>query len=166
MRKKGFMLIGIIIIVMVIGILSTLSLARYNDFTENNKLDNDASKLVDILELARKKTVSGDNPTTCASFNGYGIANVDATSYKLQLCCSSDCSSYSDLNIYKLETTNSFTGNRPEIKFAPLTGYLHLPEESPGETLILTIKNRVINKCISINITYIGLITQQSKANC
>lgn len=161
-HKKSFTIIETIIVVMVIGVMSALTLAKYNDFTENNKLNSDAGKLVDVLELARKRTVSGEIPTsvTCNAFNGYGIINIDTTSYKLQLCCDFTCSTVQDLNIYKLETTNFLTAN-PNIKFAPLTGRLHLPE-----TLTLTIKNNIINQCISIEITYTGLITQKSKVGC
>jgi Tfp pilus assembly protein FimT len=154
---------------MIVGIVSSLTLASYNNFTETNKLEADANKLFDRLELSRKKSTAGDIPDTdtCLAFNGYGIVfDNSLTSYKLQLCCDSLCldTNNQDLISVQLQTNNIFT-IYSNIRFAPLTGQRHHPEDDYTDRTI-TIKNTIVNQCISISISYLGVIEKQAKTSC
>jgi len=60
LNKKSFTLIELLIVVTVIGLFSGLSIAYYNNFTNEKKLEAGADQVYNVLELAKKKTSSGD----------------------------------------------------------------------------------------------------------
>jgi len=126
-NKRAFTLIELIISVSIIALFTSMFLASYNKQTAYKKLDQDTNKLIDVLELAKKKAKAGDvgNRTDC-NFNGY-LINFSGQNYYLSLICkdSSGVDQYFGINSYHLTDTVNFyplTPSPSSIRFSPLTG--------------------------------------------
>lgn len=161
-RKKNyatissFTLIEIIISVSIILILTGLGLASYNQQTQEQKIKEEGQKLVNVLELAKRKTFAGDKSNqTCNDFNGYQIYFNSLNQYILRLCCNSTCASYYNIQSHSISFTFTSPSPNSYVWFQPLISELKF---SSGTSLTITIKNNNLNKCLSINISRFGLI--------
>ena len=153
-NQKGFTFIELLIVITIIALFSGLSLAYYNAYNEDLKLEAEARKVNDVLELAKKKASSGDVNLALAcsgEFISYEVAVSTTTQYKMSLVCSGGrilVYTYSipaDRNIsvgvgvsvpfYKLSTGTGYTGN-----------------------VIIKVKNTSSTKCIDITVSPAGLI--------
>ncbi len=160
--RRSFTLIEIIIVIGIIAIFSALSMGYYNTYTEEKKLDGEEKKIIDIIELARKKAQSGDiGGYSCSNFDGYQVVFAGDT-YYLRICCADGCSSTFTLQSYKLpqNITATISGS-PTISFSPLNFHTNLTT-----TVTITVKNAKISKCIPIAIYPSGLVDEGVKAAC
>lgn len=152
--KISFTLIELLIVISVIFLISGISLAFYNQFNEQKKLEIETEKLVDVLELAKKKTSSAEiGNYTCTNFSGYQV-NITALSYKLILCCSADCSVNYLIQSYNLTNNIIIIDGLGSVQFKPLTAGV-----VGTNTIIL--KNSTINKCQQISISSAGVISSE-----
>ena len=151
----SFTLIELLITVTIIFIFSGLTLSYYNNFTQEQQLKNEAKKFVDVLELAKKKAISGDQSNqTCNDFNGYRIS-ASPTTYQLSLCCNGDCSNNISINTYALENNVTFENNLT-FQFLPLArGVTSLISTFP---ITICMKNNIINKFNKITVEKTGII--------
>lgn len=147
---EGFTLIEIIVVISVALVFLGLSLPRYNDFSSQLKLKNEGKKLVDVLELAKKKALSSDLfDKNCADFTGYRIT-VSSGSYSLLFGCASV---YTVVQNYSLLTTNfTITTGIGDYNFSPLMNNPSFISNT------IRLKNSVINKCVNISVSPIGII--------
>lgn len=159
--KFAFTLIEVIIVTAIILLFSGLLLAQYNNFTQQQNLRAEAQKLVNILELARKKTLSKETIPSCGgAFNGYKLT-INSNNYILSYCTTNDCSC-ATTNIPFTYTIQSGIG----VTFSPLTSIQFLPNFQ-GTNLTadtaLQIKNTSINQCIkTFSVSKIGIVTYDS----
>lgn len=146
---EGFTLIEFIVVISVALVFLGLSLPRYNDYSSQLKLKSEAKKLIDVLELAKKKALSADLfDTNCTNFTGYRIT-VASGSYSLLFGCASI---YSTVQDYDLLTNITITVGTGNYDFSPLM----INPSFISNTIRL--KNSVINKCVNISISPIGII--------
>jgi len=150
LNKKSFTLIELLIVVTVIGLFSGLSIAYYNNFTNEKKLEAGANLVYDALELAQKKTSSADlSAQTCDPFEGYEVtSSADGSSCSLYICCSGSCNTL--IKTYDLNDQVRFDHVSKSIQFKILT--------APVIPVTFTIKSSSLNKCINIVINAAGLI--------
>ena len=80
-QQKSFTLIELLVVVSVMALFSGLFLAAYNDFAETKKLEGETKKFVEVLELAKKKTLAGDKP--CPTYTGSYRVSWTNTNYRL-----------------------------------------------------------------------------------
>lgn len=163
--KKSFTLIELVIVVSIMLVFIGSILAQYNTYTEQTKLKNEGKKLVDVLELAKKKASSGDmNNLVCnGGFLGYEV-NIQTGSYSLNLRCVSAPTSQ-QIASYNFPSSNIFAQSGTGLfRFKQLTAGLEYKTgeaAEPSPPPIIQIKNSVINnnnKCVSISISEIGII--------
>lgn len=164
--KKSFTLIELLVVTVIVLIFSGISLARYNDFTQQLKLKSEAKKLIDIIELAKKKSLTSElivtpnvtPPTFCSDFSGYRVT-LNANSYSLNFCCNSSCGT--SLNTYDFD---------PKVSIVSTTGNLDFPPRLLNIELSIspiTLKNNLINQCINIWISNIGVVElDEALADC
>lgn len=161
MIKKGFTLIEILVVSVIILTFSGTILAQYNQQTQQLKLKNEAKKMIDVMELAKKKAVTSDliptpnvtPPTFCTNFSGYQFILKTNSSYSLNYCCNSSCPTV--LNTYNLDSKIVIVSPIAlpnSLVFTPLMKVFNRTFTS------VTLKNIVINKCVNINILPIGVI--------
>lgn len=151
-KQAGYTLIEILVVLSIIVIFSALSLAYYREFDEQRKLDAEAKQLVDVLNLASKKSSSADlSPNPCSDFQGYRVNISNLTTYKLQFNCGG---SYSDIQSYTLRSGLTFLESDvgSDVLFKPLSA------EANSSTI--TITNIVTNKCIKIQVNPVGTVEE------
>jgi len=150
-NKRAFSLIEILISLTIIALFSGISLAYYNNYTSSKKITGDADTLVDVLELAKKKAISGDADSQAdrdCNFKGYKITFAANNTYSLYLLCDSSFL----INTYTLSKTTQFNPLPGAITFLPLTGSnnslqtISLKEISGTRLIIITINNGNISR--------------------
>lgn len=157
-KSKGFTLIELLVVISIMLIFIGSTIAQYNNYTEQTKLRNEAKKLVDVLELAKKKALSADLVNkSCINFTGYRV-NLAATGYSLIFCCDAGCSVPPGINV------NTYAFNNANITTFSGTGIYIFPPLMNNPTFvsgIIRLKNSSIsttNKCINISISSIGIV--------
>jgi len=152
---EGFTLIELIVVIGIMAILTSIGLAYFNNFNEEKKINSEISRFVDVLHLARSKSMTNDlTPMpACPDFSGYQIEIVQASPVisKLNFCCG-DClgANKTLLQSHNLYSTVS-ADNSYTILFAPHT----------GATLAKTVRftNATIGKFATVTIQSSGLIS-------
>ena len=161
-QQSAFTLIELLVVVSIMIIFIGSILAQYNTYTEQTKLKNDGKKLLDVLELAKKKASSGDlNKLTCnGGFLGYEV-NIQANSYTLNLrCVAAPISqliaiySFPNSNIFALSGIGLFRFKQLTLGLEYKANEAAIPVAPPA----IQIKNSVINKCVNITISAIGIV--------
>ena len=169
--KKSFTLIEILVVITIMVIFIGSTLVSYHTFTEQTKLKNEAKKLIDIIELSKKKASSGDlNKLICnGGFLGNEL-NIQTNSYSLNLRCAIAPTSqlivtysFPNLNISIQSGTGLF-------RFKQLTtGMEYKADEAalPSVAPIIILKNSVIDKCVTITISAVGIVElTETLINC
>ena len=147
-KSKGFTLIELIVVMGILSIFSGIFLARYNENASQLKLKNEAKKLIDVLELAKKKALTADLfDKNCTDFTGYRVI-ISSGSYSLSFGCASVYSVVQNYNLLTNITATVGTGN---YNFSPLM----INPNFISNTIRL--KNSAISKCIDILVSPIGI---------
>ncbi|PIY72257.1 hypothetical protein COY87_01950 [Candidatus Roizmanbacteria bacterium CG_4_10_14_0_8_um_filter_33_9] len=81
---KGFTLIELIVVIVIIAIFSTISLSTINRFTNEKQLKNETKKVMTILELTKSKTNSGDR-SLCTPFNESSVPEVQDFTFQVDV---------------------------------------------------------------------------------
>jgi prepilin-type N-terminal cleavage/methylation domain-containing protein len=148
-KNKGFTLIELIVVIGIVSLFTGISIAKYNENASQLKLRNEAKKLVDVLELAKKKALTGDLlDKNCADFRGYRVI-IGSGNYSLNFNCGG---TYTEVQNYNLTTNNSIIGGTGNYDFTPLMINPIFPATA------ISVKNSSINKSIKVNISSIGII--------
>jgi prepilin-type N-terminal cleavage/methylation domain-containing protein len=147
-RRSSFTLIEILIVLAIIGIISSIGIAKYNTYTQQLVLKNQAKKIVQVIELAKKKSVSGDLYQDCIDFQGYRVI-IGSDNLSLLFNCGGVYSTVQNYSMTSNISTITGTGN---FDFLPLGAGNNLTINS------IRIKNSKINQCIDIFISSIGII--------
>jgi len=151
----AFTLIELIIVLGIIILLSTSTIAFYNNLTELKKLNAEIEKIYHVLNLAYKKTVAGDYSNfNCQNFKGYQVLITGSNTYELQINCND---SFQTIQSYQLENSINLTSTSNTIFFNVLTGYLDNSITSP---VTISITNTVISKTKQLQIEKNGKINK------
>lgn len=158
--KNGYTLIELIVVLAIMGLVTSLGFAFYNSYTQNVQLNQEASRLMDALTLAQTKSLS---PEACGGLTpvnqGYQVVTTNA-SYSLQLCCgvqSGSCNTSSTIQNYTLPPYITLTS--ATIQFQTLSAGVI----GAGS---VTLKNTNSSKCIDTTINASGAISQSSPYGC
>lgn len=157
--KKSFALIEPLIVIFVTLIFLGVSLVQYNNYTEQVKLKNEGKKLLDVIELAKKKSLFSDlEDKNCSNFTGYRLT-LNTNNYSLFFCCNSICST--NTNTYNFNTNISIFSGAGNLNFPPLMRGSNITINS------VRLKNSIINKCVNISISAIGIVElDEAFINC
>ena len=146
--KKSFTLIEILVVTTITLIFLGVGLVQYNTYTEQAKLKNEGKKLVDVLELAKKKALSADlQDKNCINFTGYRVS-ILSSSYSLLFGCTSV---YSLVQNYNLTSNMTIISGIGDYNFPPLMINPVFPSD------IITFYNSNINKIVELNVSSIGI---------
>ncbi len=165
-NKKGFTLIELLIVITIIILLAGFSLAYYNNFTAEKTLDEEAKRLTNNLDLARKKASSADvvSQATCSSFNFAGYrARIDEDGYAISILCPNALTPTIDYDFQNHISVVS--GSNMTIDFLPLTAGIKVNGNLVAIDTTITLSNSLVNKCINIIVSPRGTI-EQLKVSC
>ncbi len=155
--KKGFTIIEFLIVIGLVSLITTVSIAAYNNFLETSKLGSETQRLIAVLTLAQKRATAGENVSggVCAvgySFSGILVTTTASGGYTLQGQCSQDSnpsntSTYGAMS-YAIDpsNTNVILLTSTSILFPKLTGI-------PTSDSSITMKNISNNTCSRVTIT-------------
>lgn len=148
-NTSGFTLIELLLVIFIMTLLIGISMASYNFFNEVKKLELDTRKFIEVLELARKKAISGDQGS-CSSLESY-LVSYGGTTYSLQIKCLGVSSS--SLADYNLSENVSFTSSAV-VEFKPL-------EYGLDASTDITLINNNIGKSRTVTVTRSGSINYE-----
>lgn len=159
--KKGFTIIEFLIIIGLIGIMTTVSIASYTSFTESSKLTNETQKFTAILTLAQKRAVSGDVGGGCTncSLNNFTVSwSVPSQTYSVVGSRVNGVTTESfDQTNYSFDSVNKNISllDTSSVVFSPLTG-------SPDSAKTIRFKNVTKNECMQVSIAASGLLSSNA----
>lgn len=149
-NKKSFTLIELIITISIITLFTLITLPRFNTYNQQQKLKNETIKLIDVIELAKKKAFASDlYDQNCSEFNGYRLT-LNNNSYILKFTCAG---AYQDIQTYNLQSNISVITGTGNFDFPALGANTNLSINS------IRLKNSIINQCLDISISTIGIIS-------
>jgi len=161
-KNSGFTIIELLVVISIMVLFIGATLAQYNNYTQQLKLKNEAKKLVDVIELAKKKALTSDlQDKNCISFTGYRIT-TSAGAYSLLFGCNAV---YTLIQNYNLSTNITITASgRGNFDFPPLMQNINFNINS------IQIKNTGINgnnQCVTISVSPIGIVDlNETLINC
>jgi type IV fimbrial biogenesis protein FimT len=80
--QHGFTLYELLITMLVIGVVLTVGIPSFRDFTANSRISSTANDLHSSFQLARSEAARSKSPVTiCASANPLGAALCDGASF-------------------------------------------------------------------------------------
>lgn len=158
---KGFTLIELIVVVAIILIFSAMAIAQYNGFSEQSKLKSEVKKVADVLELARKKSLSNEILNSCVgNFSGYKLNFSSNKDYELSFCCAGSCST--SVYTYHIPSTSSTITIVP-----PSPSFVQFYPNGAKTNLISDLQIKLMNtalpapnQCMQITVSKIGVTTQ------
>lgn len=165
---RSFTLIEVIVVFTIIVLLTGLSLATYNNFTQQKNLERELNRLIDVLSLAKAKAQASDINFECDGvnpddeFGGYRV-EVSFADYNLkQLCRDSSTKILTnpgpEITSYNFPSNVNKSSGDQNTDFYPLSGGASIST--------ITIRNSTIKKCITISITNTGIIEAGNPIAC
>ncbi len=153
-RNSGFTLVELMMVIFIIGFISTIGIASYTTFNARKVTESETKKVVEYLELSQSKTESGDRPSGCGTYAGYYTTSLTGSTLSVT---PSGCSA---ITSYTIEDF-SF----PEGDFT--VDYLPLGKGISGDTCIL-IQHPTADYCGKVEIEQSGIVKDDvvSVANC
>lgn len=166
-KRFGFTLVEMLVVTGIMLATTGFGIARYNDYTQQRRLDQEGKKLFSVFELASKRAISGDSTTACADFQGIQVSINPAGTYTMRRCCEGACSS-AQSSIYSTTTLpTGITFEDPKATttylFNKLTQTMTMnPSTNPN----ITLRNAMVSKCIILSVTPAGLIDVSAVSSC
>jgi prepilin-type N-terminal cleavage/methylation domain-containing protein len=155
---KGYTLIELLIVVAIVLIFTGLSLAYYNQYTDETTLRSEAKQVIDVIELAKKKASSSDTEgDNICVLSDYRLVVAAPNKYSLQWQCAGDASP-STVKEYTLANGLSFGGDITII-FKPMTAGVSF--EPSGQNQI-DIRHLGLDKHIAITVSSAGIVTERA----
>lgn len=89
MMQKGYTLLELLIVILIIGILVTLTTANFREFSQRQVLKGVQTQIIADLNFARSSAKSGKIPSGCnGTFLGYHFVVTSTTTYRVDAVCS------------------------------------------------------------------------------
>ncbi len=80
--QRGFTLYELLITMLVIGVVLTVGIPSFSDFTQNSRITSTANDLHSSFQLARSEAARSKSPVTiCASVNSMGAATCGGATF-------------------------------------------------------------------------------------
>lgn len=158
--RSGFTILEISLLISVILLTSSAILASYGRFLQRQLLVSDAQKLIDVLSLAKSKTIAGDSslciPSATSRIDRYSVVVQNSSSYLLQPLCSSGVPV---IQRYRTNIGVSFLSSTYPISvsFSPL---------ARGATQgAFKLSNR-FNECRCVRVSPNGVVSEDALVSC
>lgn len=157
-NNQAFSMIELLISISIILLFSGIAIPNYIRLSQQLKLKSNVHKLIDNIELAKKKAISSDlYDTSCSQFDGYRIS-LNNNNYIFSFGCAG---AYQNIATYDLDTNLEVTTGTGNLDFPALGTNINITINS------VRIKNNTLNQCMDFTISPIGIITiNESLIDC
>lgn len=135
---KGFTLIELMLVILIIVILSGGAFTAYLTFNKSQSTGNDARNFAAEIYRVRTLAASLQYPTGCSSLKGYNLQSNNINGELIGITLTVDCDPVDVTNSPTQILTSSVFGQAFDITFLPGSGYL-----SNGTDTVVTITNKV-----------------------
>lgn len=169
--KKGFSLIELLVVITIIFIMTGMSIAAYNKFTQYQKLDTATKKVDDIIELTRKKAISSDlgifNFATCSDFRGYRVT-IGGNNISFFINCNGTYTSVAPPFIMETNINFPNCAGSCTVDYKPLTAEVTLSPAGFASSRYIRIRNSALGatECNTLTISGSGIVTITNKTVC
>lgn len=117
--KFGFTIIELLVAMSITLLLAGGVVAAFNNFNDNQRVQQGAITLKSNLRFAQNKAISGEKPTGCGTLTGYTVTFA-ATSYAMQAVC--DGVPTGGIVTFSLPAGIAFSPTPSAISFTVLNG--------------------------------------------
>lgn len=164
--KRAFTIVEFLVVFGIIGLITTLSIASYNTFTETFKLKNEVQNAIAVFSLAQKRAVAGEDVSSytpaCSgsTFDSFIVSFTASGGYTMQGQCVNGVgtkTAYGTPVTYSIDPVNKNIAilDTGSAAFTKLTG-------APDSSKTIKFKNTTKNECIQIDISATGLISSSN----
>lgn len=115
----GFTIIELLVAMSITLLLAGGVVAAFNNFNDNQRVQQGAISLKSNLRLAQNKAISGDKPAGCGTLTNYTVTFA-ATSYSMQAVC--DGAPTGSTATFSLPAGIAFSPTPASVAFTVLTG--------------------------------------------
>lgn len=163
-KIRGFTLIEILVSIIILTFFFGLSFNFFFNTLEDSKLNFFSEKVIMLIELAKKKSMHGDQENNyCANLgskiHAFGVSH-NSNNINLCLYCQND---YNLCHLLRSENIKKefeiITNGSDNVFFYPVEG------RSKSE-INWIIKNKNNNRCLDLLINEIGIINKNEIHNC
>lgn len=166
-KRFGFTLVEVLVVTSIMLVTTGFGIARYNDYTQQRRLDHEAKKLVSVFELASKRAISGDSSAACADFQGVQVAITKTGSYTVRRCCEGACTSAQSTIYTSAQLPNGINIAAPPSDatylFNKLTQAVTI---NPPTSQTIILQNTLSSKCLTVTVSPVGIIKLGIAAAC
>ncbi len=134
---KGFTLIELMLVILIIAILSGGSISAYLTFNKSQSTGNDARNFAAEVYRVRTLAASLQYPTGCSSLKGYNLQSTSINNELTGLTLTVDCDPADVTNATTEILKSSVFAQAFNLTFLPGSGYLR-----SGADTIVTITNK------------------------
>ncbi len=134
MEKKGYTLIEILIVLVIMGLLFAAGYANYRDFSRRQQVISAMRALRSDLRLAQEQAIEGKKPPGCTILNGYKFSVQSPNLYEIDASCTSG-----DIMVRTIPVPTGITISTPypnPIIFNILGTGTNIPTTPPGRTVL------------------------------
>ena len=170
-KKNGFTIFEILIVIGIMTLLSAIMVSYYNNYSENEKLQNESQKFISVLSLAQKKAKAAElaEEDVCKNnqYIGYQVVINSESEYVLQRNCMGQSTEEQEIKSYSLPNGMKILSEISQVTtilYKKLSQGVLINGESVTRTI--TIENTSINKCFDITINKAGVITKTLRNDC
>ena len=162
-HAKAFTLIELIVVIGIIAFFAGMGTLSFSNFNQENKLKQEKERVVDELDLARKKALAPDQINCAAGLEEAYAFISDANSYSVQECCRD---AVNTLSSCVTTTSYVFPANISRIVGTPQIIFYSVNKGSNGTSTPIRIKNTSIDKCLDVSVSTTGAITVSDISPC
>lgn len=143
-KRAGFTLVELLVVVGIIGILTAIGIASYQNFSEARVVEKAAQELKINLRLAQSKAVNNEKPSACGSniLEGWRVERANASTYEIKYKCEKGpFAHYKSISLGDNLTISNFRVYFYTLEGTGLSGTINIiiaDAESNSETVVVT----------------------------
>jgi prepilin-type N-terminal cleavage/methylation domain-containing protein len=156
---EAYTLIEILIVIGIIGLLMSIGILQYRDYSRRQSLTSAARNLVSGLTLAQENALSGKKPALCTSLNGYRVKTATPTANSYTTCAVCNVTPIVELNCVASPAISDITYSSNQVMFKVLGQGTDIVGVSVNTVMTITVSQTSTGKSQTVSVAKGGVIT-------